>query len=156
MVLVYIFYLVIFMFWDSQTKVNFTVYVSGLILHRGNGGDCVHVPWPLPWCPWNASWKKKCLGALALSKTKHIGLICMCVAMKQIWLLTIYYSMIAHSQELQSSIPQPSKTSLTGSVVVLSPRPRGLHPPGVASQPSESNQRPGSIPSSSRCDSRIR
>ena len=25
-----------------------------LILHRGNGGDCVCCTLPLPWCPWNA------------------------------------------------------------------------------------------------------
>ena len=27
---------------------------AGLILHRGNEGDCLRCPWPLPWCPWNA------------------------------------------------------------------------------------------------------
>ena len=25
-----------------------------LILHRGNKGDCLHAPWSLSWCPWNA------------------------------------------------------------------------------------------------------
>ena len=46
---------------------------------------CLCCPLPLPWCPWNApveidifliGWplpKRKCLGALALSKTKHTG-----------------------------------------------------------------------------------
>ena len=47
-------------------------------------GNCLHGPWSLPWCPWNAPVeiyscplpRKKCLGALALalSKTKHTGL----------------------------------------------------------------------------------
>ena len=23
--------------------------------HRGNEGDCLHAPWSLPWCPWNAA-----------------------------------------------------------------------------------------------------
>ena len=58
----------------------------GLILHGGNGGDCLRCPLPLPWCPWNAPVeiynfligcplpKRKCLGALALSKTKHTAL----------------------------------------------------------------------------------
>ena len=44
-------------------------------------------PWSLPWCPWNAPVeiynfligcplpRRKCLGALALSKTKHTGLL---------------------------------------------------------------------------------
>ena len=52
----------------------------------GNGGDCLHALWSLPWCPWNAPvevnnlligcplLKKKCHGALALSKIKHTGL----------------------------------------------------------------------------------
>ena len=43
-------------------------------------------PWSLPWCPWNANSRilqypnrcplprRKCLGVLALSKTKHTGL----------------------------------------------------------------------------------
>ena len=25
--------------------------VTGLILHGGNEGDCLRVPWSLPWCP---------------------------------------------------------------------------------------------------------
>ena len=53
---------------------------------RGNKGDCLHAPLSLPWCPLNAPFKiynfligcplpiRKCLGALALSKTKHTGL----------------------------------------------------------------------------------
>ena len=28
--------------------------ITGLILHGGNGGDCLRCPLPLPWCPWNA------------------------------------------------------------------------------------------------------
>ena len=28
--------------------------ISGLILHGGNEGDCLHAPWSLPLCPWNA------------------------------------------------------------------------------------------------------
>ena len=28
--------------------------LSGLILHGGNGDDCLRAPWSLPWCPWNA------------------------------------------------------------------------------------------------------
>ena len=62
---------------------------AGLILHGGNGGnegDCLRVPWSLPWCPWNAPVqicnfiigcplpRRKCLGALALSKTKLTAL----------------------------------------------------------------------------------
>ena len=55
---------------------------AGLILHGGNGGDCLL---PLPWCPWNAPVeicnfligcplpRRKCHGALALSKTRHTG-----------------------------------------------------------------------------------
>ena len=66
------------------TKPNYTT--SGLILHGGNLGDCLRVTWSLPWCPWNAPVeicnfitgcplpRRKCLGALALSKTKHTGL----------------------------------------------------------------------------------
>ena len=58
-----------------------------LILHGGNECDCLRCPLPLPWCPRNATVeiynfligcllpKRKCLGALALSKTKHTGLI---------------------------------------------------------------------------------
>ena len=29
--------------------------ISGLILHGGNAGRCLHAPWSLPWCPWNAT-----------------------------------------------------------------------------------------------------
>ena len=59
----------------------------GLILHGGNEGDCLRVPWSLPWCPWIAPVqicnfiigcslpRSKCLGALALSKTKHTALV---------------------------------------------------------------------------------
>ena len=28
--------------------------VTGLILHKGNKGYCLHAPWSLPWSPWNA------------------------------------------------------------------------------------------------------
>ena len=64
---------------------EFTVH-SGLILHGGNEGDCLRCPMSLPWCPRNAPVeiynfligcplpKKKCLGALALSKTKHTAM----------------------------------------------------------------------------------
>ena len=60
---------------------------TSLTLHGGNGSDCLLCPLPLPWCPWNAPVeiynffigcpfpKRKCLGALALSKTKHTGLL---------------------------------------------------------------------------------
>ena len=54
---------------------------SGLILHGGNGSDCLRCPLSLPWCPWSAPVeiynfligcplppRRKCLGALALSK----------------------------------------------------------------------------------------
>ena len=52
---------------------------SGLILHRGNEGDCLCCPCSLPWCPWNAlvemyNFIIECLGVLALLKTKHTGL----------------------------------------------------------------------------------
>ena len=60
---------------------------AGLILHDGNEGDCLRVPWSLPWCPWNALQykfakliigcplpRRKCLGAFALSKTNHTAL----------------------------------------------------------------------------------
>ena len=62
------------------------VTYTGLILHGGNGGDCLRCPLSLPWCPWNAPVeiynfligcplpKRNCLGALALSKTKHTAL----------------------------------------------------------------------------------
>ena len=58
----------------------------GLILHEGNEGDCLYAPWLLIWCSWNAPVqicnfiigcplpRRKCLGALALSKTKHTAL----------------------------------------------------------------------------------
>ena len=42
-----------------------------MIHHRGNEGDRLRVPWPLPWCPWSPSRTRKCLGALALPKTNH-------------------------------------------------------------------------------------
>ena len=59
---------------------------SDLILHGGNEGDCLHAPCSLPWCPRNAPVQiyksligcrfpgRYCLGALALSKTKHTHL----------------------------------------------------------------------------------
>ena len=66
---------------------KFTIIRSaGLILHGGNEGDCLRVPWSLPWCPRNDPVqicnfikgcplpRKKCLGVLAFSKTKHTGL----------------------------------------------------------------------------------
>ena len=60
---------------------------SGLILQGGNGGDCLHAPWSLPWCLWNApvevdnfligcpSPRRKCLDAPALSKLNRTGLL---------------------------------------------------------------------------------
>ena len=54
---------------------------AGLFLYGGNEGDCPYAPWSLPWSPSNApvevynfligypSPRRKCLGALALSKT---------------------------------------------------------------------------------------
>ena len=32
------------------------LYNTGLILHEGNEGDCHRAPWPMPWCPWNATY----------------------------------------------------------------------------------------------------
>ena len=32
----------------TQTR---SMMTSGLVLHGGNEGDCLHVPWSLPWCP---------------------------------------------------------------------------------------------------------
>ena len=34
--------------------VKFTLQYTGLILHRGKEGDCLHAPWSMPSCPWNA------------------------------------------------------------------------------------------------------
>ena len=58
--------------------------MTGLVLHGGNKGNCLHAPPPcsLPLCLWNAPVeinnftlpRRICLGALALSKTKHTGL----------------------------------------------------------------------------------
>ena len=60
---------------------------TGLILHGGNEGDCLHVPWSLPWCPWNAPveiynvlkgcplLRWKCLGACAFSTMKYTDLL---------------------------------------------------------------------------------
>ena len=68
---------------DHSQKI---ILSAGLILHGGNGGDCLRVPWSLPWRPWNTPVqlcnfiiacplpRKKCLGALTLSKTKHTAL----------------------------------------------------------------------------------
>ena len=57
---------------DSQTL------TPVLILHGGNGGDCLHAHLSLPWCPCiyniligSPLPRRKCLGALAHSKTKH-------------------------------------------------------------------------------------
>ena len=54
---------------------------AGVIFHGGNEGDS---SWSLPRCPWNAPVemynfliplpRRKLLGAIALSKTKHAGL----------------------------------------------------------------------------------
>ena len=64
---------------------------AGLILRRGNKDHCLCAPWSLPWCPSNAPVemynfligyplpKRKCIGTLVLSKTKH--------KMPAIWLL---------------------------------------------------------------------
>ena len=60
---------------------------TGLVLHRGNEGDCLRTPWSLPWCPLIAPVeiyhfligcplpRGKCISALALSKKpKQTGL----------------------------------------------------------------------------------
>ena len=31
-----------------------TLGLSGVLLHRGNKGDCLYAPWSMPSCPWNA------------------------------------------------------------------------------------------------------
>ena len=60
-----------------------TSWGPGLLLHRGIADDCLNATW----CPWKTPIKihsflidfpfprRKCLGALALSKTKHTVLI---------------------------------------------------------------------------------
>ena len=36
----------------SSDKMGHTMIKSpGLMLHRGNRGDCLHAPWSLTWCP---------------------------------------------------------------------------------------------------------
>ena len=30
------------------------LWQTGLILHGGNKAHCLHAPWALAWCPWNA------------------------------------------------------------------------------------------------------
>ena len=97
----------------------------GLILHGGNEGDCLRVPWSLPWCPWNAPVqicnfiigcplpRRNCLGALALSTTKHTALLtnilriyyecyytCQCLYEHCQLLCTLY----EHNQCLQKSM----------------------------------------------------
>ena len=66
--------------WSNLSMHDFTSYTGLVILHEGNQGDCLHAPWPVPWCTWNALVgtyncflgcplpRRKCLGALALSK----------------------------------------------------------------------------------------
>ena len=52
------------------------IYIgTGLILHRGNTGVCLHAPRSLPRCPYNCSDRRKCLGALARFKSKHTVLL---------------------------------------------------------------------------------
>ena len=64
--------------WEKQN--------AGPILHGSNNGNYLHIHKPSPWCPLNATveicnfliwcplpWRK-CVGALALSKTNHKGL----------------------------------------------------------------------------------
>ena len=48
--------------WDKNTNCTWVAHAdrkvqivnTGPILHEGNEGDCLHDPWSLPWCPWNA------------------------------------------------------------------------------------------------------
>ena len=42
-----------FIIFCLRTK-KFLLSLTGLILHGGNKGDCLHAHWSLPWCPWNA------------------------------------------------------------------------------------------------------
>ena len=80
----------------GREKKPFIIIQAGLILHGGIEEDCLHTPWSLHWCPWiapletynlltgchfyggmvHAFSRGKCLiGALALSKAKHTGLL---------------------------------------------------------------------------------
>ena len=50
--------------WTGWESFHYTIIIpdimynvcleTGLILHEGNKGNCLCVPWSLHWCPWNA------------------------------------------------------------------------------------------------------